>query len=553
MGLTAILPAPQSEVLQKMLQKRGRIYYFRWVIPTDLRQILNATALVKSLRTGNEWEARRRSVPYFDKIRAIQLLRTRYLMGYLTEEDYESEVRKAWLLADFYITAFKEYEFASEQDHSAIFSGFEGILSLFKKGRKGINVRETIDGEDYDLITDIDRLIVSSIFENMTLEELDNEDRSILKKIRKVWLESHAYAAQQMKYEMDLDSPIVPPDFYTEALAEGDAGAEVDRNPLFSEVYSHFLDFKIKNANLSQRIQKEYQRYYDDWLSLAGDKPVDNYRKMDVKSFLITVSQLPKRNLKEYRGIPVTELCEMEIPDEHIVAPKTAGHYQKWLQGLFSYAVENEYIVESPARNLKLNLNQATRYATYSNSEVSTILERARTEKTKWHYWIVLLGAYTGMRLGEISNLVSDAIKIDEDSGVNYIHVSPRYGATVKTDASVRQVPIHQTLLEEGFLEFAKAANGPLFGVETRTMTQWFGAFREACGIERYDDFDQRKAFHSFRHTVITKARGNGVDTALVQRVVGHELSGSGLTDNYTHDFSIAQLKKVIDVIDYGT
>lgn len=64
-------------------------------------------------------------MPSSDKVRAIQLLRTRYLMGSLTEEDYESEVRKAEFLAGFYITTFKEYEFASEQDYSGIFSGLE--------------------------------------------------------------------------------------------------------------------------------------------------------------------------------------------------------------------------------------------------------------------------------------------------------------------------------------------------------------------------------------------------------------------------------------------
>ena len=56
---------------------------------------------------------------------------------------------------------------------------------------------------------------------------------------------------------------------------------------------------------------------------------------------------------------------------------------------------------------------------------------------------------------------------------------------------------------------------------------------------------------HSIRHTFITKARSAGVTDALVQQTVGHEKTGAGVTDRYTHVFPVASLLKVVDSVQY--
>ena len=57
---------------------------------------------------------------------------------------------------------------------------------------------------------------------------------------------------------------------------------------------------------------------------------------------------------------------------------------------------------------------------------------------------------------------------------------------------------------------------------------------------------------HSLRHTFITKARAAGVATGLIQQVVGHEKSGAGITDRYTHSFPLKDVLVVGDSVGYS-
>ena len=69
--------------------------------------------------------------------------------------------------------------------------------------------------------------------------------------------------------------------------------------------------------------------------------------------------------------------------------------------------------------------------------------------------------------------------------------------------------------------------------------------------IASFDDYGNRKVFHSFRHTFVTKARGAGIALDHVQQVVGHEKIKAGVTDRYTHQQPLKVVLDVVDCIDY--
>lgn len=319
---------------------------------------------------------------------------------------------------------------------------------------------------------------------------------------------------------------------------------------LFSELHKMFLEHKVKSG-LSKTLQAEYKRFLSDWNELVEDKPIDEYKRRDFKEFILNISNLPKRNLREYKGKTVIELLELDVPENHGIAPRTATQYKKWLQGVFSYSVEQELLGQSPVKNLKLNLDISKTYSNYTNTEVRSLILSAEKEATEWHKWLVLIGAYTGMRLGEINGLVKGAIKSDEETGIDYILVTDKFGGSLKTVAAKRLVPIHSKLIEAGFMDWLSRSSDKLFSVESKTMTQWFSQFRENCNIERYSQYDERKVFHSFRHTVITMARSKGVGLDKIQQVIGHEKTSAGITDRYTHEFPLKELQEVIESIDY--
>jgi len=243
---------------------------------------------------------------------------------------------------------------------------------------------------------------------------------------------------------------------------------------------------------------------------------------------------------------------EMDIPVGDRVAPKTADGLRKLFQGVFSYLVkEVEVLKDSPARDLDLKLDTSRTYSSCNTAETLLWVKAANDVDKPWQKWMLLLGLYTGARRGELVQLRGEDIKLDSDSGRHYILITDDAGS-VKTSAAIRQVPIHQELINAGLLDLAAGVSGRLFpDLDAHQVTGWFTRYRENIGIPSRDDFGNRKVFHSFRHTVITKLRSVGVPVEKVQQVIGHEKTSAGVTDRYTHTFPLKDVLGVIDSLVY--
>lgn len=152
------------------------------------------------------------------------------------------------------------------------------------------------------------------------------------------------------------------------------------------------------------------------------------------------------------------------------------------------------------------------------------------------HFWVPLTCLFTGMRVGECSQLhTSDILQvhgvwcfwINGDVGKR----SDRRigGKRVKTSNSVRYIPIHQTLIDLGLLDYVSKMNElgsqVLFptigwtsadGVTDNGNNTVIGSFFRILGdtaskkeeLSHENDSPQNKeTFHSLRHTFITKMR----------------------------------------------
>ena len=205
-----------------------------------------------------------------------------------------------------------------------------------------------------------------------------------------------------------------------------------------------------------------------------------------------------------------------------------------------------------------------------------------------YQYWVIHLAAFTGARVNELSQLTTDDVRQD-DEGLWYFKITAAEdeGQSLKTEESRRIIPVHQKLLDLGFIDYVKtkkgeAKDGPvnLFDLNKaqadgygKAASQWFNTkyLRHYLGI-----IDPDVVFHSFRHRFISSlaqaildASGMSEETAVKERIpealilrrlaghsVAHSLtSGRGQfdihTDTYTGAFSIKSMKRVIDRLDY--
>ena len=207
-----------------------------------------------------------------------------------------------------------------------------------------------------------------------------------------------------------------------------------------------------------------------------------------------------------------------------------------------------------------------------------------------YQYWIIHLAAFTGARVNELSQLTTSDVKQD-DEGLWYLNITATEddGKTVKNEESRRIIPVHQKLIELGFIEYVEAKRAEVEEVGTpinlfdlnrakadgygKAASQWFNTkyLRDYLKVD-----DKNVVFHSFRHRFISSlaqaildASGLSEETAnkervpealILRRLAGHSVAhsmtaGRGQfdvhTDTYTGAFSIKSMKRVIDRLDY--
>lgn len=442
-------------MLQKYLQRRGKLYYFRWRIPAEMRELFGVTELKQSLFTTDILQASVRSRQFIEVVIEIQKLKQSYAINLIELQEYTEQLKTHWL----------------------------HLCSLTKREQKAETIGRVKDS---------------------------------------------------------LSSP---------------SNSNITFSQLFDEFITHKTDLAAARREgrrpLAERAVKEYQRYIKTLLEIIPDYPVVSFDRNIVKDVLMTYKQLPQRNKKPYCGLSVSELLEMEIPEQDNVSNKTVEAVRKLLQGIFRYAIDANYIDTSPARDLNLKLSVSTTFAQYTKSEIISMLNAASKEKKEWHFWLPFLAAYTGARRSELIQIRKQDIRFDDDSNRYYILITDEAGS-VKTENAVRQVPIHKTLIEKGFIEFVNVSGDRLFDIKPQAVTAWFARFRTRLGINGFDDFGNRKVFHSFRHTFITLSRGAGNSLECVQQVVGHEKTNAGITDRYSHRLPIGDVLDVVDKVNYS-
>jgi len=326
-------------------------------------------------------------------------------------------------------------------------------------------------------------------------------------------------------------------------------------NILFSQLFELFLEHKKKqtkpNKPLSLKMQKSYQLYFKTIIELMGDKDIGLIETEDVFNVLSDYLRLPRRNLRQYKNLSAIELLEMEVSDDDRVKEKTVSQVQKLFQGIFAYALLKKHLLDSPMDRLRINLSSEVSYGKYEDVEVLQILNAVNKHKNIARKWICWIAAYSGARRGEIVQLRKKDVKVDPKTQRHYFHITDDAGA-VKTKNSIRQVPVHYDLVNEGFLSYVELQQDLLFNdVNAESFTKWFAEFREGLGIEEYDDYGQRRVFHSFRHTFITKSRAAGNQVDKVQQVVGHEKTKFGVTDKYSGRYDLYQVLDVVDKVSY--
>ena len=200
-----------------------------------------------------------------------------------------------------------------------------------------------------------------------------------------------------------------------------------------------------------------------------------------------------------------------------------------WLQG-------KRKVAANPCTGLKVKVvdDPVLRDRDFTEEEAHTILAAALSdqggrispEHAAARRWVPWLCAYSGARVGEITQLRRQDVRHEGD--VPLFRITPDAG-TVKTKR-FRDVPIHPHLIEMGFLDFVGTRKGPLFydpargrgGSAANPLSKKVGE-RLAAWVRKMGISDVGvDPNHGWRHSFKTRGRRGGMKDSVLDAIQGH-------------------------------
>jgi integrase len=205
--------------------------------------------------------------------------------------------------------------------------------------------------------------------------------------------------------------------------------------------------------------------------------------------------------------------------------------------------------------------------ATILMHPVSVALPKMSPEVQLSTKWLLLLGAYTGARLREMAQLeISDIFTTegvtclavtyesdedDEQDGDN----DRRQDKSVKSDPSIRNIPLHDDLIAAGFAEFFSRRKRKGWTYLFEDLDAYLGnraknSSRHLNRIIRSSGCNNRRtAFHSLRHTFRQQLE-DVVDSKMLDYLAGHSPGSEGA--RYAHGGTVKNRKRAINRLKFS-
>lgn len=364
---------------------------------------------------------------------------------------------------------------------------------------------------------------------------------------------------EELVYSEEIDLP--PPTAPLAGTNTTRAVAEPDDSPLLSIVSKAWIAEKTKLGLTPLRVES-CERAVELFIDIAGDRPISSYKKIDVRDFKEVLTNLPpnRNKIRETRGMKA-RAAAMKASSLGLepMSIKTANNkYIAPLRNAFDFAVSNyDEVDKNPFYKAAFaeRSNPRTEWDPFTKEALTAFfnapLYRGCKSATHWlaagtdvprdsvRFWLPLLLLYTGARVNEICKLrVKD---ISAEDGINFLSIEWEedddgdIAGRVKNATSHRCVPLHNDLLDFGFLEFvdrAQAAGHERLFHELRpdrhgklnsTIGKRFsGTFLAKLGIKT-----AKTSLKSFRHNFVDAARNSRIPDEIIKALKGDAFSGT--------------------------
>ena len=327
--------------------------------------------------------------------------------------------------------------------------------------------------------------------------------------------------------------------------------------PMLSVALEEWIEVRSGLGIDQKKIDTDYNRV-KDFITFAGDQPINKYRYLDFQSFANMLAHVPASySVKpEFRDMTQAEAMEHNgnLPPakrhKTLTGKTIETNYISPLNMIF-HDMCAHYNFSSPLANVSVRISGDARGSTdrlpFSVPELNKWFVFAATEARGDNKWLPLLGTVTGARIGELIRLqAKDVYQVDGGHWVLDLTtdlVTPEglpVARRIKTPSSRRIIAIHQAIVDAGFIDYVKTfpTDSWIFpwafhhGKEkvkrpADAASKRLNAQLKKVGIHK----EIESTFHSSRHTAKDIMRVAKIDQRTHDLQTGHKLKT--VSDNY--------------------
>jgi integrase len=291
-----------------------------------------------------------------------------------------------------------------------------------------------------------------------------------------------------------------------------------------------------KEGRWTTKTTFENKVIFNLFLEIVNDIPIKLLGHEQGRVYASLLQQLPPRRKLDprYRDLSLEEL--LKTRPGKTMSVSSVNRHLGVITSFLNWAIKQGYITSNvvEGKTLKQTIRPDRQRKAFSDEDLRLIFSHKKRGLHSYCQWLPLLALYTGARIEELCSLyVSD---IRQESEIWVFDFNTQHGRRLKNKYSERIVPVHAKLIDRGFLDYClkRGQSKRVFlelakreDIFSADASRWFGRYRHRIGIT-----DERKTFHSFRHTVIDHLKQKLVEPHLIASLVGHA-GGSITLDRY--------------------
>ena len=277
--------------------------------------------------------------------------------------------------------------------------------------------------------------------------------------------------------------------------------------------------------------KQKFSEIYEQWFEDFSNRPDTSYSSLNNYRWAYnSCSSLYSMKMSDIRPVHMQD-CLNQF-DSYARQRKILLLFHR----LYEYCIKRDYLQKDYSQSVthSVKATHDQQKVPFADEEIERIWKLYSTDKT---YGMVLILLYTGVRIGELLNLKSVDVFLDEQ----YFRIRK-----AKTESGVRIVPIADKILPI-FRDYIE--QGHEYAITTMTGKKFeYSTFRKEYWIKLMEQAKMEHTIHETRHTFITNMTMANVNHTLIKIIAGHKASMDLTERVYTHG-KIKEMIKAVNLL----